>query len=132
MFLLAIIGGCGEEKGGVESVPASVTGKVLLPDGSPLSAGKIVFEPDQDGFPKVDGAITGDGGFAIEKLLPGLYNVAIDKSTTTSSIPPKYKSIVTSGWTATLKPGPNALDPFKMDNLPPKTPERGDKQRVSD
>jgi hypothetical protein len=122
---MAIVGGCGEEKGGTELVPASATGKILLPDGSPMSGGKIIFAPDEDGFPKVDTTIKGDGTFAIEKALPGLYNIAIDSGGSASSMPVKYKSISTSGLTATLKAGPNDLTPFKLDNLPPASPIKG-------
>jgi hypothetical protein len=74
IFVLLFVSGCGQIK---------VEGKVIFPDGTPLSAGKVVFENATDAF---TGNIQEDGTFRLgvykdgQGIPAGKYRVAISSA----------------------------------------------------
>jgi hypothetical protein len=126
--------GCGQS-GGVAGLPHHpVKGKVILSDGKPLTSGQVVFVSSKGGS-EFFGEIQSDGSFtmkspAAEGLPEGDYLVRIDPEVQTSAsgkgkpasrrggpnipYPAKYADETTSGLKVTVKPGDNALEPFKL------------------
>ncbi len=125
-------GGCGGAAGVASLLHHPVKGKVLLADGKPLTDGQVVFvsSKGEDFF----GHIEPDGSFtmktpAAEGLPEGNYVVRLEaaiqgagqakgkpatKKGASLPFPMKYADETTSGLTATIKPGDNTLEPFKL------------------
>ena len=122
-FLFTLFAGC--DLGGVAVYP--VSGKVVLPDGSPLtSGGQVIFESlDNDGATHhAMGIIAGDGTFEIkmanaEGVLPGKYRCKLrgtadaSRSTMENRMPaiakihPQFEQYATSGLEFEVKPEKN-------------------------
>jgi len=130
------LAGCGES--GPKLNP--VKGKVLF-KGQPAGGAQIVFHPASAGSaanggsaepetpqPKPYGAVGADGSFSLrtepfgEGAPAGDYNVtaswiirdANDPLKSTSKLPTKYADPTASGLKATVKDGPNELQPFNL------------------
>lgn len=106
-----------------------VTGKVVFPDGTALTQGKVIFNPvsdsegrDAEAIIQPDGSFTlgtskpGDGAF------PGAYRVAIHvarppkgSEDRTPPIDPRYRSSSTSGLEAEVKPHHNNRFTFTVE-----------------
>jgi len=81
-----------------------VSGKVYLPNGSPLTGGRIVFKPKENGWQEASGEIGTDGTFKLSSYNKddgarvGEYIVHIDKTsfktgqavTVRADVPKKY------------------------------------------
>src|SRR5262249_49133907 len=128
--------GCSDAEGAKKTAVYPVTGKVLLPDGKPLTTGRVVFVSN-DGITNATGTIGGDGAFTLssgvsgEGAPAGEYKVRIDPTETKQvaknarpgsalSFPGKYTDEDASGLTWTVKPEPNSVE-FKLDNKPAAT-----------
>jgi hypothetical protein len=150
--LAALIGaaflgfGCGSDPGVAALSHHPVKGSVILPDGKPLTSGRVAFisTKGQEFF----GEIQPDGTFtmktpAADGLPEGNYVVRLDAEASASSgskgkaparkgtanipYPMKYTDETTSGLTATVKPGDNTLEPFKLTTGQANSKSRGDK-----
>jgi hypothetical protein len=136
-WLMAIgLGGCGGTSA-IEPQALYVTkGKVVLADGRPLSSGKIEFVPLQAKVAETIGEINPDGSFTIKthdldqgegasvgdykiRIRPGRKDLVrrgaslvVDRSRLPFNA--KYLDEETSQLTATVKPGPNELPPFRL------------------
>ncbi len=115
--------GCGEANPLASATLYPVKGKVTLPDGKPLTAGKVIFVGTKTTVTNTaplgsDGTFTRD---AKEGLPEGEYKVHIEvgdtgpaKKRANLAFAAKYLDEDGSGWTATVKPeGPNDFD-FKL------------------
>lgn len=122
--LLACLAGCGGGEVWAPQVadPAfPVKGRVLLPGGKPLPAGRIEFYPVKEPGLLAHGQVNPDGTFELQTrqegdgAIPGDYKVRI-------LVPEKreYKRLANyrdedgSKLTATVKPEPNVLNPFRL------------------
>jgi hypothetical protein len=131
---LAALGGCSDEPAEVRITTYPVKGKVLLPDGKPLTDGSVTFVPTgKEGLP-AGGKIEPDGTFTLTTRSPGDgagagdYRVKIvsdakdpasgGKKAGRGLVPNKYLDEDSSGLTATVKAEPNDLPPFKLDTKP--------------
>jgi hypothetical protein len=150
LSVLAAVVGCGDNATKKFTV-FPVKGKVLLPDGSPLTSGRVVFVSKSSGE-IVTGPIASDGTFSLtsgasgDGAPPGEYLVRIEPDETKLKavpkgappgaalpFPGKYTDEGTSGLTATVKAEPNDLPPFKMDKVaPPKTGPAAASSKVRD
>lgn len=113
----------------------TVAGKVTL-GGQPLAEGSVVFEDRMAGI-SVQAPLASDGTYTVrtydrDGLPPGAYQVAVTPTVASdgetplaiegkdppppSPIPAKYRSVKTSGLTATVKAGDNP--PFDFDLVP--------------
>ena len=129
---LGLVAGCGDSTITQPSVSTyPVEGKILLPDGKPLTEGEVRFLPVK---PEVGreaaGKIKPDGTFTLTTYKPddgaaeGEYNVSIDseqsvpdpssKTKTRLVLQPKYRD-GGGGLKATIKAGKNDLPPFQLD-----------------
>lgn len=129
LLLGASVAGCG---GAYDAPPRlsvhEVTGQVLLADGKPLQGGTVYFVP-RDGVVNSEGKIGGDGGFSLitggsgEGAPEGEYKVRIEPADVSRftvktprrkrpPFPPRHLDEDTSGLTARVKAGTNALAPF--------------------
>jgi hypothetical protein len=126
-FELVLLGvtvfGCSDEQWvPVVKDPAfPVKGKVLLPGGQPLRAGRIEFVPSKEPGRLAYGAIVADGTFTLQTrqpgdgAIPGDYKVRI-------LIPEKrefsrlarYRDEDSSRLTATVRAEPNNLEAFRL------------------
>ena len=113
-----------------------VKGKVVLPDGKPLTTGSVVFVSASNAA-EFYGDIGSDGSFSMktaagEGLPEGKYLIRLDaeasarvkagsRKTTNLPFPAKYADETTSDLTATVKPGDNQLEPFKLTTGPSNT-----------
>jgi hypothetical protein len=132
--LTAALQGCGEPAGVAAEPHFPVKGKVTLPDGKPLAAGKVVFVSSK--ALEFFGTVESDGAYtmktpAAEGLPEGSYKIRLEVDE--SKLPPaqgrpsakrgklpfpaKYSDELTSGLTATVTPGDNDI-PLKLDNAP--------------
>jgi hypothetical protein len=125
---------CGE-KGIASLAHHPVKGKVILPDGKPLTTGRVVFVSTSTPS-EFSGDIGADGSFSMktpagEGLPEGKYLVRLDADVPTTGqatkgkpasrktavnlpFPAKYADETTSELTATVKAGDNQLEPFKL------------------
>ncbi len=140
LVVLSAVCGCGDADATKQVAVFPVKGQVLLPDGKPLTAGRVVFV-SKDGMSNSTGKIGEDGSFSLstgqsgEGAPAGEYKIRIepDESTLGSKgshagraaanlpFPGKYTDEDSSELTATVKPEPNQLEPFKLTNTPPKS-----------
>jgi hypothetical protein len=108
-----------------------VKGKVLLADGKPLTTGRVAFVQTEKAL-EFSGDIKSDGSFSLGSsdqpgAPEGSYKVRIDPEPgkslpgkgrqpkrSTYPFPEKYADETTSGLTATVKQGENAIEPFKL------------------
>jgi hypothetical protein len=129
LVLVAGVLGCGESRPSIGHV-YEVKGKVVLPDGKPLSRGRIYFVRT-DGALSSNGTIGTDGTFSLttgsdgEGAPPGEYKVRIEpddpntlptKRNPNGKLPfsAKYLDEDTSNLTVTVEPKPNQLEPFRL------------------
>ena len=133
----ALVHGCGGPA--EEQIPAApkgpispVKGKVLLPDGTPLSKGTIFFMPVKQPGRVASGKIESDGSYKLttenvgEGAVEGAYKVKIESDLTVPGtkgkgpqylVHPSYQDEDGSGLEATVKSGDNDF-PFKLSNNP--------------
>jgi|GEM_PF-1110112 len=131
------LAGCGGSSDAVGKVTVyPVKGKVLLPGGQPLTSGRVVFLPLGALMIESSGPIQSDGTFSLstaesgEGAPPGEFRVRIEPDASTSNgasagarsarsrrlpFPAQYADEETSGLTATVKPEPNELAPFRLE-----------------
>ncbi len=112
-----------------------VHGKVLLADKKPLTSGRMYFMPVKGSTHAAMGNIGPDGTFSLttanagEGAEPGEYRIRIEPleeslpkarpgartvSRASYPFPIKYNDEDSSGLTATVKPEPNTLEPFRL------------------
>jgi hypothetical protein len=105
---------------------------VILPDGKPLSEGIVTFVPRGEKGRQASGKVQPDGAFSLTTRKPddgaaeGDYVVRIDtplskpgpQGSKISVLPVKYDDEDTSGLKVTVKPEPNDLPAFKLDDKP--------------
>jgi hypothetical protein len=124
LWLVACLSGCGEQADWIPAIkdPAfPVKGRVLLPNGKPLTSGRIEFYPVKDPGLIAHGELASDGTFELrtrepgDGAIPGEYKVRI-------MIPEKkeygrlanYRDEDGSKLKATVKAEPNNLAPFRL------------------
>jgi hypothetical protein len=124
LLAVAVVAGCGEKEVWLPEVteqayPAS--GKVFLPGGRPLKAGRVELIPVKEPGKIAVGEIGPDGSFALKTrepgdgAVPGEYKVRI-------MIPEKaeyqrlarYRDEDSSQLKVTIRPEPNRLAPFQL------------------
>ena len=100
VLLLALVIGCGEGAPLPRPEGVTVSGKVLLPNGSPVTGGTLVLKPDGGVF-GATAEIQADGSFTLQDtgnsdVVPGKYQVflkfsnpAHDKAK--AAVPTKYQ-----------------------------------------
>jgi hypothetical protein len=131
-----VLSGCGGP--GEVDIPAApkgplapVTGKVLLPDGSPLKEGTITFMPVKQPGRPATGKLQPDGTYTLttkdvgEGAVEGDYKVKISSELTAPGpkksvryvVDAAYKDEDGSGFKATVKSGSNDF-PFKLSATP--------------
>lgn len=128
---LAGCGGVSNEV--VDKVPVyPVKGTVILADGKPLNGGSIEFLPASATARPAVGVIGPDGTFTLKTggigdgAAEGNYKIKIEPDYASLNLPKKgkvakaypfamkYLEEDTSGLAATVKPGENPLEPFKL------------------
>ncbi len=127
--------GCGDPNAAGSMKVYPVKGQVLLPDGKPLTSGRVVLVSTDKPI-EFAGEVGADGNFEIKTsyglgAAEGTYKVRIEyddphqasvKSRSSrrnvSNLPfgTKYTDESTSDLSATIKPGDNVLEPFKLTN----------------
>ncbi|GAC1467195.1 MAG: hypothetical protein NVSMB9_08550 [Isosphaeraceae bacterium] len=131
-ILAACFAGCGETDTVQKKAVYPVKGSVILPDGKPLTMGRVVFVP-KDGLENSTATLGANGSFSLntagsgEGAPPGEYQVRIEPDESTlpkargsatqkAQLPfaGKYSDESSSELTATIKPEPNELPPFKL------------------
>jgi hypothetical protein len=124
--------GCGDP--GTATGPLyPVKGKVLLPDGKPLTTGRVEFLPQAGGMPTT-GDVGPDGSFSLKTgdgrdgAPPGDYKVRLEPTMTALAgkkvgrpaslpFPAKYfDEDGNTGLTAKVLAEPTTLEPFKLTN----------------
>ena len=127
VLILAALAGCSDEYGASEPTFA-VTGKVVLADGKPLTAGRVTFVAKDGLKPPASGEIAADGRFALttrapnDGAIPGDYKVRVEPAAAVAGnaalrglrFPIKYVDEDSSGLTVTVKATENALEPIKL------------------
>ena len=121
------LSGCGQSDSLPKLQVYEVKGKVLLPDGKPLSSGLISFVPKGDLPITPSAEIASDGTFSLvtggsgEGAPSGEYKVRIeapairpDPKTKKPPFPSKYTDEDSSGIVVTVLPQENHLDPIKL------------------
>jgi hypothetical protein len=129
-LLLAALGavaGCGSR----DSLPSlqvyEVKGRVLLPDGKPLSSGWVYFVPKGDLPITPSARLEPDGTFSVltggsgEGAPPGDYKIRVEApqfggaaKSRKAPFPFKYTDEDSSGLVVTVEPRANHLDPFRL------------------
>ncbi|MBX9582320.1 MAG: carboxypeptidase-like regulatory domain-containing protein [Gemmataceae bacterium] len=93
-----------------DGAAGEVAGRITS-KGQPLAGADVTFVTLDRPAPKVVSATTGeDGTFAAEGLPAGRYVVTVAAKGGKPAVPAKYATTDTSGITAEVKAGPNALD----------------------
>jgi hypothetical protein len=129
---LAVLSGCGSSNDAPRKVTVyEVKGKLLLPDGKPLSGGHVYFVPT-DGALAPEAKVGADGSFSLvtansgEGAPPGDYKVRVEpadpslisprRPTAARKLPfpPKYLDEDSSGLKVTIKAEPNTLQPIQL------------------
>jgi hypothetical protein len=131
VLVLPLAGGCGQSDSVGKLNLNPVKGTVLQADGKPLSTGRVAFVLPEKGF-EFSGDIQSDGSYTLGTpetpgAVEGTYKVRIDPESSKSSpakgrqpkkanlpFAEKYADETTSGLTATVKPGDNTIEPFKL------------------
>jgi hypothetical protein len=133
--LVAGFAGCGDPNAAGSLKVYPVKGQVLLPDGKPLTTGRVVLVSNEKAV-EFSGELGSDGHFEIKTSYgdgapEGTYKVRIEyddpsqapvkgKSSrrNVSNLPfgPKFTDESTSDLSVTVKPGDNVLEPFKLTN----------------
>jgi hypothetical protein len=134
------LAGCGDPNTASSIKVYPVKGQVLLPDGKPLTSGRVVLVSTEKAT-EFTGQIGSDGSFEIKTSYgdgapEGTYKVRIEyddpnqapvkgKSSrrNVSNLPfaAKYTEEASSDLSVTVKPGDNVLEPFKLTNERPGT-----------
>jgi hypothetical protein len=123
-------GGCGDPSTAAGPL-YPVKGKVLLPDGKPLTTGRVEFLPAKGGMP-ASGDIGSDGSFSLktgdgrEGAPAGDYKVRLEPTTLAARKTSKpgafpfpatyYDEDGNTGLTAKVLAEPTTLEPFKLTN----------------
>jgi hypothetical protein len=135
--------GCGDPNTASSIKVNPVKGQVLLPDGKPLTSGRVVLVSNEKAM-EFTGQIDSDGKFEIKTSYgdgapEGTYKVRIEyddpnqapakgkpSRRNVSNLPfsPKFTDESTSDLSVTIKPGDNVLEPFKLTNERPTTPAK--------
>lgn len=124
-----------------------VKGQVLLPNGKPLDAGKVVFV-STNGTLSATGDVGSDGSFTLksgesgEGAPAGDYKVRIEadpvkhvagkRGAAALPFPSRYLDEDSSEITVTVKAEPNDLPPIKLSSTPDKTGRAGGRAAVRD
>jgi hypothetical protein len=128
--------GCGDPNAASSIKVYPVKGQVLLPDGKPLSSGRVVLVSTEKAV-EFTGEVGSDGRFEIKTgygdgAPEGTYKVRVEyddpsqapvkgkhSRRNVSKLPfaPKFTDESTSDLSVTIKPGENILDPFKLTNV---------------
>ena len=131
--LTAVVGvlGCGEGGPLNRGQVHPVTGKVLLPDGNPLTSGKVVFVATKSTISSL-AKIQNDGSFTINGLPEGEYKVRLEVGESSHAkkgsppFPSKYLDEDGSDLAATVKPDETANRfELKLTQNGPKSSPRG-------
>lgn len=104
---LPTLTGCGSGSAPAAGEYVEVSGNVVLPDGKPMKAGAISFEPEVPGGRPEMTAVT-DGAFKLS-MFAGKYRVALDAEAKKPSVPGKYTKTATSDLIADVKSGTTPL-----------------------
>jgi hypothetical protein len=126
LLLAATLTGCAAKDAGVETHP--VTGQVLEA-GKPIANATVVFHPDAPTavFPKPSAKTDANGNFRLSTFgsqdgaPAGRYRVTVElwlagkpDEGPSNRLPAKLSQAETSGLTATISDGSNALKPFDL------------------
>lgn len=119
--------GCNENRTILNAKVYEVKGQILKADGAPVTAGRVVFVPDDETAVQAVADITTDGSFSLktrlkdEGAVPGKYKVRIEpafedsrKGPKSLKYPYKYTDEDSSGLIVTVKAEPNRLEPFRL------------------
>jgi hypothetical protein len=103
-----------------------VKGKVVLPNGKPLSAGRVTFVAADGLLPEASGEIYPDGAFSLSTRVPGdgaapgRYKVRIEPAesknprTIRPGFPVKYVDEDSSGLVVTVRAESSQLEPIRL------------------
>lgn len=94
---------------------ASVSGKVVFPDKTPLKGGSVVFNPVDGGTHAAQGVIDASGSFQLgtnqahDGVKPGKYNAAIEPEDRkdAQAVDSRFENPATSRLSFTVVPGAN-------------------------
>gem|GEM_PF-1885009 len=122
MLTVIVLAGCQSSS---SSLPTyEVKGKVLLPTGKALAAGRVIFVAEDGLLPLASGEVGTDGAFSLttqspgDGAAPGKYKVRIEPAgsknprKTKPDFPVKYVDEDSSGLVVTVRSEPNQLEPF--------------------
>jgi hypothetical protein len=130
MTAAAGVSGCGQTSGFGTARSYPVKGKVLLPDGKPLTSGNVVFVATKSTVSSL-GKVENDGSFVLNGLPDGDYKVRLEASETTHAkkgsppFPSKYLDEDGSDLAATVKPDETANNfEFKLTSSSPQNSSR--------
>lgn len=126
--VVTLVAGCGERV--LQALPThAVKGRVVLRNGKPLSAGRVVFVPVEGLTPSASGDVAPDGSFTLSTRAPGDgaaagdYKVRVEpgarpnqkiSTVARTPFPLKYIDEDSSGVFVTVKAGTNTLDPITL------------------
>jgi hypothetical protein len=127
VWLAVVFTGC---RGSSFSTPTTyeVKGKVVLPNGKPLSTGRVTFVAADGLLPQASGDIQLDGAFSLSTRVPGdgaapgTYKVRIEPAEGKNrrairlGFPVKYVDEDSSGLVITVRSESNQLDPIRLNN----------------
>jgi hypothetical protein len=126
LVVLATAAGC-SARATAPGPTYEVRGKVVLSDGKPLGAGRVVFIPSGDVGSEAAGEIGPGGSFALttradsDGAEAGSYKVRIEpgpsapgRAAAPLPFPPRYLDEDISGLVVEVKAEPNALEPIRL------------------